>query len=77
LKKYLRSGHRPQSVSACLFFADDESKAVQPPYFYPTSSSPQVYHPAGWSDGEEYGSLVKVDKLPPKPEQPKDQLDNF
>jgi hypothetical protein len=29
---------------------------------------PQVYHPAGWSDGEEYGSLLKVDVLPPKPE---------
>jgi len=38
---------------------------------------PQVYHPAGWSDGEEYGSLVKVDTLPPKPEQPKDQLSVF
>ena len=23
---------------------------------------PQVYHPAGWSDGEEYGSLVKIDE---------------
>jgi len=30
---------------------------------------PQVYHPAGWSDGEEYGSLVKVDKLENKPEE--------
>lgn len=33
----------------------------------------QVYHPAGFSDGEEYGSLVKVDKLEPMPEQPKEQ----
>ena len=24
---------------------------------------PQVYHPAGWPDGEEYGSLLKVDNL--------------
>lgn len=32
----------------------------------------QVYHPAGFPDGEEYGSLVKVDVLPPKPEEPKD-----
>ena len=31
---------------------------------------PQVYHPEGFSDGEEYGSLVKVDVLEPKPEQP-------
>lgn len=41
---------------------------------------PQVYHPAGWSDGEEYGSLIKVDTLPPKPELSKDQLtiyDNY
>ena len=38
---------------------------------------PQVYYPAGWNDGEEYGSLVKVDTLPPKPEQPKDQLTFF
>lgn len=28
---------------------------------------PQVYHPVGWSDGEEYGSLVKVDTLEDKP----------
>ncbi len=33
---------------------------------------PQVYHPAGFPDGEEYGSLVKVDALPPKPEEPKE-----
>ena len=40
-------------------------------------AKPQVYYPAGWSDGEEYGSLVKVDALPPKPELPKDQLTIF
>ncbi len=38
---------------------------------------PQVFYPAGWSDGEEYGSLVKVDTLPPMPELPKDQLTIF
>ena len=38
---------------------------------------PQVYYPAGWSDGEEYGSLAKVDTLPPMPELPKDQLTLF
>lgn len=38
---------------------------------------PQVYYPAGWSDGDEYGSLVKVDTLPTKPEQSKDQLTIF
>ena len=35
---------------------------------------PQVYHPMGWSDGEEYGSLVKVEVLPPKPEIKSGQL---
>jgi hypothetical protein len=30
---------------------------------------PQVYHPAGFPDGEEYGSLVKVDDLPPMPQE--------
>lgn len=34
---------------------------------------PQVYHPDGFPDGEEYGSLVKVDKLEPMPELPKEQ----
>ena len=34
---------------------------------------PQAYHPSGFPDGEEYGSLVKVDKLEPMPELPKEQ----
>lgn len=34
---------------------------------------PQVYEPTGYADGMEYGSLVRVDKLEPMPEQPKDQ----
>ena len=34
---------------------------------------PQVYYPAGFPDGEEYGSLVKVDRLDPMPELPKEQ----
>lgn len=38
---------------------------------------PQVYHPEGWRDGEKYGSLLKLDTLPPKPEQPRDQLSIF
>jgi hypothetical protein len=29
---------------------------------------PQVYHPMGWEDGEEYGSLIKIDELGEKPE---------
>lgn len=35
---------------------------------------PQVYHPAGFPDGEEYGSLVKVDALPPIPIEKTGQL---
>ncbi len=34
---------------------------------------PQVYHPAGFLDGEEYGSLARVEKLEPMPEQPEEQ----
>lgn len=36
---------------------------------------PQVYHPEGWADGEEFGSLVKVETLEPKPVEQIDQLD--
>ena len=38
---------------------------------------PQVYEPTGYADGMEYGSLVRVDKLEPMPEPPKDQLTLF
>lgn len=38
---------------------------------------PQVYHPGGFPDGEEYGSLARVDKLEPMPEQPKEQMTLF
>jgi len=34
--------------------------------------APQVYHPVGWPDGEEYGSLIKIDKIELKPEQTKE-----
>jgi hypothetical protein len=33
---------------------------------------PQVYHPMGWSDGEEYGSLIKIDDPGKKPEAAKE-----
>lgn len=36
---------------------------------------PQVYHPEGWADGEEFGSLVKVETLELKPVEQIDQLD--
>lgn len=35
---------------------------------------PQIYHPAGFPDGEEYGSLVKIDELPPRPAKKAGQL---
>lgn len=35
---------------------------------------PQVYHPAGFPDGEEYGSLVKVESIPPRPVKKSGQL---
>ena len=35
---------------------------------------PQVYYPAGFPDGEEYGSLVKVETLQPKPVEKSGQL---
>ena len=38
---------------------------------------PQVYEPTGYEDGMEYGSLVRVEKLEPMPESPKDQLTLF
>jgi hypothetical protein len=41
--------------------------------FFTDAVKPQVYNPAGFLDGEEYGSLVRVDKLEPMPELPKEQ----
>jgi len=32
----------------------------------------QVYYPGGFAAGEEYGSLVKVDAVEPKPDEPKE-----
>jgi hypothetical protein len=73
-----------------LYGLDIDRRACQLAYFslmmkarqyhrriFTENVKPQVYHPAGWSDGEEYGSLIKVDVLPPKPEQPQGQLTIF
>ncbi len=73
-----------------IFGLDIDQRAYQLAYFslmmkarqynrriFNENVKPQVYYPAGWSDGEEYGSLVEVDVLPPKPEQEKDQLTIF
>ncbi|MEA4882755.1 MAG: BREX-1 system adenine-specific DNA-methyltransferase PglX [Clostridia bacterium] len=35
---------------------------------------PQVYRPTGFLDGEEYGSLVKVESIPPRPVEKPGQL---
>lgn len=34
--------------------------------------TPQVYCPKGYADGEEYGSLLNVDTLEPKPQEPEE-----
>lgn len=34
--------------------------------------APQVYCPKGYADGEEYGSLLNVDNLEPKPQEPEE-----
>lgn len=34
--------------------------------------SPQVYCPKGYAEGQEYGSLLNVDDLEPKPQEPKE-----
>jgi len=38
------------------------------------SVKPQVFYPASFPDGEEYGSLVKIETLPPKPVEKLGQL---
>lgn len=63
-----------------LYGLDIDRRAYQLSYFalmmkarqynrriFGESVKPQVYHPAGFPDGEEYGSLVKVDTFPPEP----------
>ena len=35
--------------------------------FFENSAKSQVYHPGGWSDGEEFGSLVKISDAGEKP----------
>ncbi len=40
--------------------------------FFTRGVEPQVYCPVGYPDGEEYGSLLLVDELEPKPEQPEE-----
>ena len=37
--------------------------------------APQVYHPGGWNDGEDFGSLLKIDTLEDKPLPATGQLD--
>lgn len=71
-----------------LFGLDIDKRAYQLAYFalmmkarqynrrfLTLNVKPQVYHPEGWTDGEEFGSLVKVETLEPKPVEQIDQLD--
>ena len=75
-----------------LYGLDIDRRAYQLSYFslmmkarqynrriFTVDVKPQVYHPAGFPDGEEYGSLVKVDELPPKPQEPRELtlFDNY
>ena len=70
-----------------LYGLDIDRRAYQLAYFslmmkarqynrrlFTDGTKPQVYHPAGFPDGEEYGSLVKVDTLPLKPVEATGQL---
>ncbi len=65
-----------------LYGLDIDRRAYQLAYFslmmkarqynrriFDAGVKPQVYHPAGFPDGEEYGSLVKVDTLEDKPQE--------
>lgn len=69
-----------------LYGLDIDDRAYQLAYFavmmkarqynrriFDTGIKPQVYHPAGFPDGEEYGSLVKVNTLEQMPALPKEQ----
>jgi len=40
--------------------------------FFSRGIMPQLYCPTGYADGEEFGSLLMVDKLEPKPEEPQE-----
>lgn len=72
-----------------LYGLDIDKRACQLSYFslmmkarqynhgiFSEGLKPQVYHPEGFPDGEEFGSLAKVDELPPKPEEP-DEISIF
>ena len=42
--------------------------------FFDRGVAPQVYCPTGYPDGEEYGSLLMVDELEPKPAPQLEQM---
>ncbi len=65
-----------------LYGLDIDRRAYQLAYFalmmkarqynrriFSENVKPQVYHPEGWSDGEEYGSLLKIDNSGLEPSQ--------
>jgi len=70
-----------------LFGLDIDRRAYQLSYFalmmkarqynrriFTKGIKPQVYQPAGFPDGEEYGSLININVLPPKPVEKTGQL---
>ena len=65
-----------------LYGLDIDKRAYQLSYFalmmkarqynrriFSEDVSPQVYHPTGWDEGEEYGSLIRVDEVGEKPQE--------
>ena len=83
---YLESDAAKLILEKNLYGLDIDRRAYQLAYFslmmkarqynrriFTDGVKPQIYHPAGFHDGEEYGSLVKVDKLEPMPELAKEQ----
>ncbi|MDR2572428.1 MAG: BREX-1 system adenine-specific DNA-methyltransferase PglX [Oscillospiraceae bacterium] len=73
-----------------LFGLDIDKRAYQLAYFalfmkarqynrriFDGEIAPQVYHPGGWQEGEEFGSLIKIDRLERKPEESIGQQDMF
>jgi hypothetical protein len=74
-----------------LFGLDIDKRAYQLAYFalmmcarkydkrfFESGISPQVYHPQGYREGENYGSLIRIDKnMIGKPEQQKSDITSY
>lgn len=75
-----------------LYGLDIDRRAYQLAYFslmmkarqcnrriFTETVKPQVYHPTGFPDGEEYGSLVEMESIPLRPQEPQELtlFDNY